>query len=78
MRLGERFRILRKEKGLPALVLARRAGVSQQTVWLIERWDIAPDSMRAREALARELGVSYEELWGEREQQAQQGGESQP
>lgn len=73
MTIGERFRQLRIRKGLPALVLARRAGVSQQTVWLLERWNIPPNSVRSRQALARELGVSYEALWGDLEAQQSEG-----
>jgi transcriptional regulator with XRE-family HTH domain len=71
MNFGERFRALRKQKGLPMMVLARRAGVSQQTIWLLEKWNIPPDTIRARQALARELGVPYGELWGELEAQQQ-------
>lgn len=63
--IGERVRELRKAQGLPALVLARKAGISQQTLWLLERWNIVPDSRRAREAIARVLGVSVEELFQE-------------
>lgn len=63
--IGERVRELRKAQGLPALVLARKAGISQQTLWLLERWNIVPDSRRACEAIARVLGVSVEELFQE-------------
>jgi transcriptional regulator with XRE-family HTH domain len=71
MNVGERFRQFRRQKGLPAMVLARRAGVSQQTIWLLEKWNIPPVSIRARQALARELGIPYGELWGELEAQQQ-------
>ncbi len=73
MTVGERFRELRKERGIPAAVLARRVGVSTQTLWLLERWDLPPRSHRVRQALARELRVPYETLWDEVE-----GGESTP
>lgn len=53
------------------MVLARRAGVAQQTLWLLEKWDIPPNTIRTRQALARELGVPYHELWGELEAQEQ-------
>ena len=72
MSIGELFRKLRTRKGLPMMVLARRAGVSQQTVWLLEKWNIPPNTIRARKALARELGVPYHELWGELEAQEQE------
>ncbi|GIV11782.1 MAG: hypothetical protein KatS3mg021_0064 [Fimbriimonadales bacterium] len=69
----EKLRELRRRLGMPAMVLARKAGVSVQTLWLAERWGIPPRTRAARQRIADALGVEYETLWGEVE-----GGESTP
>jgi transcriptional regulator with XRE-family HTH domain len=65
MTIGERVRRLRKERGLPAMVLAKQARVGQSTIWLLEKYNIVPDSYSARERIARALGMTAEQLFGE-------------
>jgi|GEM_PF-1681036 transcriptional regulator with XRE-family HTH domain len=75
--IGQRVRELRKERGLPLDVLAYKARCGNRTLILLECWNLPPRRRDVRERIADALGVSYEELWGELEQQAQQGGATQ-
>lgn len=75
MTFSEKLTQLRKERKLPAFVLAKRARVSHHTLWLAEKWGIAPARRETRQRIADALGVSYEALWGDCDSQ---GGECQP
>ncbi len=72
MTFSEKLAQLRKERRLPALVVAKRAKVSHHTLWLAERWGIPPARRATRQRIADALGVPYDELWGDLETQ---GGE---
>lgn len=74
---GRLLREVRIARGLSIHALAYKAGVSHYAIHLYERYDLVPKSPRVRQKIADALGVSYEELWGELEQQAQQGGATQ-
>jgi putative molybdopterin biosynthesis protein len=52
----------RQKRGLPAAELARRAGISRQTIYAIEAGSYVPNTVVALR-LARTLGVSVEDLF---------------
>ena len=60
-RLGERVRLLRRERALTQAALARLAGVSRPYVSDIERGAAIP-SMETLDAIATALGISLNEL----------------
>ncbi|GIV07634.1 MAG: hypothetical protein KatS3mg017_0836 [Fimbriimonadales bacterium] len=68
--IGERVRELRRAQGVPQMLAARRAQVSWQSWWLLERHNYIPRSAAARERIAAVLGVDAQELFGD------DGGES--
>ncbi len=64
-RVGE----IRKSRGLGASELARRIGVSRQTIYSIESGEFVPNTQAALR-LARELGVPFEALFSLEEESA--------
>ena len=62
--VGRRIRELRKRLGMPAYVVAKRAAISPNTLWLLECYDIVP-RRSACERIAQVLGASYDELFSE-------------
>jgi transcriptional regulator with XRE-family HTH domain len=56
MDIGRRIREVREELGMPGTVLARRAGVSKNHLYMIEHGDRTP-SVALLENIARELKV---------------------
>ncbi|MFN3690729.1 MAG: helix-turn-helix domain-containing protein [Fimbriimonadales bacterium] len=64
MNAGQRLRELRKERGLPIAVLARKARVGLQTLSNAERWGL-PLPYKSAERIAQVLGVPVEELLDE-------------
>ncbi len=58
---GARLRALRREHNLPIMVLARKAGIAQQHLWLWENYDITPTPEIAQK-IADALGVPLDEL----------------
>jgi DNA-binding XRE family transcriptional regulator len=59
---GDRLRALRKEKRLTQEQLARRAGVRQSAISMMESGQCRPQPSTL-DKLAAELGVAVEELW---------------
>lgn len=62
MRLRNRLRVCRAELGVSQQELARLAGVSRQTISLIERGDYAP-SVALALTLARICAVRVEDIF---------------
>lgn len=62
MRLRNRLKVYRAELGVNQQELARLAGVSRQTISLIERGDYAP-SVTLALTLARICAVSVEDIF---------------
>lgn len=58
------IKVRRKAAGLTAIELANRLGVREATVYRWEQGKQAP-TLHMSKALARELGVSLDELFGE-------------
>lgn len=56
MNLGERLKMLRAERGLSQRALAQQAGLSTNSISLLERNEISP-SVATLQSLARALGV---------------------
>ncbi len=61
-RLGNRLRVARAEAKLTQEVLARRVGVTRQTISALERGDYGPSALLAFQ-LARRLGWRVDELF---------------
>lgn len=64
MTIGERIRELRKQQRMPSFVLAKRARVSHNTIWLLECYNLLP-RRASLERIAQALGTTYEELFAE-------------
>ena len=62
VRLGNRLKVGRAERGWSQEELARRAGVTRQTISSIETGQYVPSALLAF-VLARELGRGVEELF---------------
>lgn len=62
IRLGNRLKAARTERGLTQAELALRAGVSRKTINTIENAVFVPSTLLAL-TLARELGLKVEELF---------------
>lgn len=62
MRLKNRLKLYRAELGVNQQELAHRAGVSRQTISLIERGDYSP-SVTVALTLARICGVRVEDIF---------------
>ncbi|WP_213009886.1 helix-turn-helix transcriptional regulator [Paractinoplanes toevensis] len=60
---GTRIRAARKEAGLTQQGLSAAVAVSRQTIIAMETGDYAPSVYLAIK-IARELGVTVEDLWG--------------
>lgn len=71
--ISERLKQYRKSQGLSIPAFARTAGVSDNTVVLIERYGILPKSVETRQRLSDALGVPYNQLWND---QPHEGGEA--
>ncbi|CUU34112.1 Helix-turn-helix [Armatimonadetes bacterium DC] len=56
------IRELRKQQGLPIDALAHKAGVSNSTIVLWERYGLVPKRRKTVEKIARALGVDADEL----------------
>ena len=63
MTVGQRIKILRKERGLTLTELARLAGMSRQCVYHYER-DICDPKLFYAACIADVLGVTLDELAG--------------
>lgn len=63
MTIGQKLKQYRKSQGLSIPAFARKAGVSDNTVVLIERYGILPKSVETRQRLADALGIGYDQLW---------------
>jgi putative molybdopterin biosynthesis protein len=61
-RVENRLAAIRRQRAIPAAELARRAGVSRQTIYAIEAGDFVPNTAVALK-LAHALEVSVEELF---------------
>jgi putative molybdopterin biosynthesis protein len=62
MSVANRLAVIRQERGIAAADLARRAGVSRQTIYAIESGSYVPNTAVALR-LARELEVTVEDLF---------------
>jgi transcriptional regulator with XRE-family HTH domain len=60
--LGDRVRDLRKGRGLSQAALGERAGVTAQTVWLLETHQLKDVKLSTLEGIAGALGVSLTDL----------------
>lgn len=68
--IGQRIREYRRSQGWSLTATARRWRVSEHTLLLLERDNLAPKRRDARERIARGLDEDYHELWRD------EGGES--
>jgi transcriptional regulator with XRE-family HTH domain len=57
-----RLELIRKQRGIPYYVLARRANASVSTILLWEKHGLVPKRREVIERIARVLGVEPEEL----------------
>jgi transcriptional regulator with XRE-family HTH domain len=57
-----RLELIRKQRGIPYYVLARRANASVSTILLWEKHGLVPKRRDVIERIARVLGVEPEEL----------------
>jgi transcriptional regulator with XRE-family HTH domain len=62
-------RELRRQRGWSIDLLAYHANVSVRTLILLEKHGLPPKRLETRERIARALGVSPEELFGEESQE---------
>jgi len=75
--LGKRLKAARKKKGIQQIDLAKRAGVSQITVFRNEKGEVHPELSTLRK-YAGVLGVSVESLVGTEGMQAMQAKDLKP
>jgi transcriptional regulator with XRE-family HTH domain len=60
--MESQIKTLRKQRGLPLVVAARRAGVSTLLWHTWEKWGLPPRRLEKREAIAAVLGVPLAEI----------------
>lgn len=70
MMVGQRIREYRRSQGWSLTATARRWRVSEHTLLLLERDNLAPKRRDVRERIARGLNLDYNTLWND------EGGES--
>lgn len=60
--VGEKLRTVRKQQGIPILLLAKLARVSPHTISLFENYGVMPHP-RAQQAIAQVLGVPVHDIF---------------
>lgn len=69
--IAQKVRERRKQAGIPAYVLAKRARTSPHTITLLEVWNMLPNRSVC-ERIAQALCTTYEELFADEELFAEQ------
>lgn len=65
LQFGERVRVLRELKDVPAYIAAMQTGVNPSVWTAMERYGIPPQKRKTRERIAEYLGVPYGVLYAD-------------